>query len=302
MELRVLKYFLMVAREENITKAADYLHVTQPTLSRQIADLEYELGTKLFERKSHKIQLTQEGFLLKRYAQEMVDLEEKTKSQFSNEQQNISGVISFGCGELLSMSYLASIMTAFQKENPEIKYDIYSGNADNTKELIQRGLLDFGLLLEPVDIAQYQFIKIPIEEKWGLFVKSDSPLAKKKTIKPSDLENVPLFMPKRESIKNELLNWLGSYSEKIKIVGTHTLFYNTAMLIKQGAGASISLQLDRSYDGITCVPLSPAIKLNSVLAWKRDQPTSRAVQAFLDFAGEICITHNVMCINIIIEL
>ena len=141
----------------------------------------------------------------------MVNLEEKTKSHFSKEKEKISGVISFGCDELLSMSYLASIMTAFQKENPEIKYDIYSGDADNTKELIQRGLLDFGLLLEPVDIAQYQFIK-------------------------------------------------------------------------QGAGASISLQLDRNYDGITCVPLSPAIKLNSVLAWKRDQPTSKAVQAFLEFA------------------
>lgn len=284
MELRVLKYFLMVAREENITKAAEFLHVTQPTLSRQIADLEYELGTKLFERKSHKIQLTQEGFLLKRYAQEMVDLEEKTKSQFSDEQKNISGIISFGCGELLSMSYLASIMTDFQKKYPDIKYDIFSGNADNTKELIQRGILDFGLLLEPVDIAQYQFIKIPIEEKWGLFVKSDSPLAKQKCIKASDLKDVPLFIPKRESIKNELLNWLGTYSEKIKIVGTHTLFYNTAMMIKQGAGASISLQLDRNYDGITCIPLSPPIKLNSVLAWKREQIPSVTVKAFIEFA------------------
>ena len=157
MELRVLKYFLMVAREENITRAASLLHVSQPSISRQLMQLEDELGVKLFNRSNHSIVLTDEGLLLKRRAQEMLALAEKTKTELVGEDE-IRGVISIGAGELKSSAFLAEIMTAFHKEYPQVKYDFYSGNADNIKERIERGILDVGLLLEPVEISKYDFI------------------------------------------------------------------------------------------------------------------------------------------------
>ena len=167
MEIRVLKYFLMAAREENITKAATLLHLTQPTLSRQLMQLEEELGVELFRRSKHRIVLTEDGMLLRRRAEEIVALADKTKEDFLHRQDELAGIISIGSGELRSSQFLAHLISGFQKENPLVQFTFYSGNSDNIKERLERGLLDVGLLQEPVDIVKYSFIRTPVREQWG---------------------------------------------------------------------------------------------------------------------------------------
>lgn len=287
MELRVLKYFLMVAREENITRAASLLHVSQPSISRQLMQLEDELGVKLFNRSNHSIVLTDEGLLLKRRAQEMLALAEKTKTELVGEDE-IRGVISIGAGELKSSAFLAEIMTAFHKEYPQVKYDFYSGNADNIKERIERGILDVGLLLEPVEISKYDFIRIPIKEIWGAYVREDSPFAKKDCLMPEDFEGKSVIMSSRAIIRNELSNWFGEYMESIEVVAGGNLPYNMAMLAAQQLGIFVTLDLNCRYEGLKFIPLSPSSELGSVLSWKKAQPHSRTVEKFLEFAKK-CI-------------
>ncbi|MBR1912002.1 MAG: LysR family transcriptional regulator [Treponema sp.] len=281
MELRVLRYFLMVAREENITRAADFLHITQPTLSRQLADLESELGVTLFERSSHRIRLTQDGLLLKRSAQEIVELEEKTRNQFLNNDETISGELSFGCGELSSMTELSAALSQFHAEHPMVHYTIFSGTADDIKDRVEKGLLDFALLLEPVDISTYEFIRMKTKEKWCALVKADSELAQKKELAPNDLKDMTLILPSRGMVKNVVSNWLGDYAKNITIAATANLPYNGAVAVKQGLGVSLTLSLECRYDGVAAIPLTPAIECGSVLAWKRGLPHSRAVERFI---------------------
>lgn len=181
MELRVLKYFLMIAREENITRAAQLLHVTQPTLSRQIRELEEELGTKLFERSNHRIVLTQDGLLLRRRAQEIVELTERTEKDFAHKDEELTGEISIGSGETRSVSALAEVLSSFRQRYPRVRYRFYSGNADHIKERIENGTLDIGLFPEPVDISRYEFIRVPVREEWGVLTQEDSPLVAVRT-------------------------------------------------------------------------------------------------------------------------
>lgn len=279
MEIRVLNYFLMVAREENITKAANLLHITQPTLSRQLMQLEDELGVKLFVRSSHNIALTEDGLLLKRRAQELVTLAEKTKKELMRVEE-ITGEISIGSGEAMSMSVLAEIMTAFREEYPAVHFDVYSGNADAIKERIENGLLDVGLLLEPVDISKYEFVRMPIKEEWGMVVKEDCLLAEKKVVTPEDMSDIPIIAAKRALVFNELENWLGDYSNELNVVSTYNLIYNAVMQVKKGMGALLCLRLDVDYSGVKFMPLSPPLELGSVLVWKKNQTFSPAVEAF----------------------
>ena len=172
MELRVLNYFLAIAREENFTKAARQLHVTQPTLSRQIAQLEKELGVELFVRGKHNINLTEDGMILKRRAQEMLSLAEKTKRDFLHKDEALEGVLSIGSGEFLSTRYLTDCIAAYRKKHPLVRYELYSGNAGNIRDYIERGLLDLGLMSEPIDIRKYEFVSMPIKEQWGAWVRN----------------------------------------------------------------------------------------------------------------------------------
>lgn len=293
MEIRVLNYFLMVAREENITKAANLLHVTQPTLSRQLMQLEEELGVKLFVRSSHNIALTEDGLLLKRRALEMVTLAEKTKKELKRENE-ITGEIAVGSGEIMGMSILARIMVEFREKYPAVHFDVYSGNADGIKERIENGLLDMGLLLEPVDIAKYEFSRIPVKEEWGLVVKEDSLLAEKEVITPEDIVGLPILAAKRAMVLNELGNWLGEYGEDLQIVSTYNLIYNAVMQVKQGMGAMLSLHLDVDYSGVKFIPLFPGLELGSVLVWKKNQNFSPAVEAFIKYCKKYLqgITRN----------
>ena len=215
MELRVLKYFLMTAREENITRAAKNLHITQPTLSRQLMQLEEELGTKLFERSNHNIYLTEEGMLLRKRAQDIVDLSDRAKNELLNKNKELTGKIVFGCGETMCVRQLSHNLAEFQKQNPRIKYEIYTAIADEIKERLDKGLIDIGLLTEPVDIAKYNFIRMNQKEQWGVLVREDSILADKECVTTQDLKEIPLIMAKRSLVKSELENWFGDEFEKL---------------------------------------------------------------------------------------
>ena len=280
MELRVLKYFLAVAREENITKAAVLLHLTQPTLSRQLMQLEEELGVKLFHRSRYRIVLTDDGMLLRRRAQELVDLAEKTTREFHQKDQ-LWGEISIGSGELEAMSLLSEMLASFQKLHPQVTYLLYSGNADHTKERIEGGTLDLGVLLEPVDISRYDFIRLPVKEHWGLLVHQDDPLAQKEAVTPEDLANVPLILTRRELVQQELERWLGPCAQQLQISATGNLPYNMALLARARMGAFLTLKLRCTYDDLRFLPLSPPLESSTVLAWKKAETFSPAVSGLI---------------------
>ena len=282
MELRVLKYFLMVAREENITKAAALLHVTQPTLSRQLMQLEEELGVKLFHRSRHSIILTEDGMLLKRRAQELVSLSDKTIQELSHKDYMLSGEISIGCGETKSMSFLSNHIRDFRQLHPLVQFNIHSAIADDIKERIERGILDIGLLTEPVNIGKYEFVRMPQKERWGILTRRDSALAEKDSICPEDLMGIPLLMVRRELVKNELANWFGDYYEQIQIASAYNLIINAAAMVKSGVGVALCFDLGTNYyDDLRFVPLTPVLETGSVLVWKKNQAMSKAITQFI---------------------
>lgn len=281
-EMRVLKYFLEVAREENITRAARRLHITQPTLSRQLMQLEEELGATLFQRNRHRITLTDEGLLLKRRAGELIALAEKTARELSPKSGGIMGDISIGCGETRSMDVLSRLLVPFHALHPQVRYEIHSANADDIKERIENGLLDLGLLVEPVDIGRYGFLRMPCKEAWGLMVAEESPLAAKTEIHPSDLADIPLLVTNRALVQNELAAWFGGSFDGHEIAAAFNLSYNAAILVRNGAGAALCLDLECRYDGVRFIPLEPPLETGSVLVWKKDQTLPGAVGALLE--------------------
>ena len=282
--MRVLHYFLAIAREENFTRAAEQLHVTQPTLSRQIAGLEQELGVKLFVRSNHHIVLTEDGMILKRRAQEILSLADKTKRDFLRGDENLAGVISIGSGEFLSTRILTDCIAQFQERHPLVRFEIYSGNAGNIRERMERGLLDVGLMSEPVDIRKYAFLTMPVKEQWGALVREDSPLAGKGSLRPQDLTGTPLISTLGEFLESNVAKWLGEYAAQVQIIAKGNLLYNEAMLAQSNIGAVIGIRLNCSYDGLQFIPFSPALTNDTALAWKKEQIFSAATTAFLDFA------------------
>lgn len=283
MELRVLNYFVMAAREENITKAAQLLHVTQPTLSRQLMQLEEELGVKLFDRSSHRIILTSEGMLLKRRAQEILTLAERARGELEQKDETLSGLVTVGSGELQSVNELSGLIADFRNRHPLVTFDIYSGNTEGIKTRIVSGTLDIGLLLEPVDTSRYEFIRFNTKEQWGVLVSEKSELAKKKYVTAEDLIDYPILAPISDPIRNELSNWFGDHAKQMNVVSTYNLLYNSAIMVQNGVGIALCIMLSCRYDGLTFVPLYPQLELSSVLAWKDSQVFSPATTAFIGF-------------------
>ena len=235
MELRVLKYFLVVAREENITKAASLLPVTQPTLSRQLMQLE-----------------------------------------------ELSGEISIGAGESNSMTALSQTMTAFRREHSLVRFSIYSATADDIKDRLEKGLLDLGLLAEPVDIGRYEFIRMPKRDRWGVWIRYDDPLAQKEAVGPGDLAGVPLLVSRRELVQKELAAWFGDSYEKLEIAATYNLILNAANMVRNHMGAALGFFMGNLADELRFVPLEPPLETGTVLVWKKDQAFSQAATAFLN--------------------
>lgn len=285
MEIRVLRYFLAVAREENITKAAEVLHITQPTLSRQLTQLEEEAGVRLFHRGARKITLTNEGILLRRRAEEILELVNKTEQELALSEEQIEGTITIGCGELAAVQTLAGLCDAFHAKYPRVRFDLYTATADYVIEQMDKGLVDIGLLLEPVDMEKYEFIRLGIKERWIVLMKPDDALAALEAVTASDLENLPLMLPRRLGVQSEVASWFGDKYENLNVVFTSNLSTNSAVMVEKGLGYSLVIEggvpfLDQKK--ITYRPLSPELSATSVIAWKRQQPFSRAAEKFIE--------------------
>ncbi|MDE6728221.1 MAG: LysR family transcriptional regulator [Oscillospiraceae bacterium] len=285
MEIRVLRYFLTVVQEQSITKAAEVLHITQPTLSRQLAQMEDEIGVKLFDRGSRRITLTNEGLLLRRRAEEILQLVDKTEKELIEQDEQIEGKITVGCGELGSVQLLPDLFESFRKKYPLVTFDIYTATADHVKEQMDRGLMDIGLLLEPIDIEKYDFIRLDMKEHWIVVMRPDCPLAEREYVTAKDLSDLPLIMPRRLKVQSELASWFGDYYDELNVLFTSNLNTNSAVMVSSGLGYSIVIEgmmpfWDQSK--ITYRPLYPPLTATSVLAWKRGQPFSLAATKFIE--------------------
>lgn len=289
MEIRVLKYFLAVAREGSITGAANSLHLTQPTLSRQLQELEKELKQKLLIRGKYKVTLTPEGMILRKRAEEIIDMVEKTEAEFSSISDTISGDIYIGGGESDSMKYIAEIIREIQSEFFGIKFHIYSGNAEDVTEKLDKGLLDFGILIQPVDVSKYDHITLPEKDLSGVIMRKDNPLSQKKNIKLEDLLKVPLLASRQMSPKyskdSGFLDWFADKYEELNITATYNLVYNAAVMVKAGVGNAISLDklADTSKESELCFrPLCPKLESGLDIVWKKYQVFSPAAKLFLE--------------------
>lgn len=283
MEYRVLKYFLTVAREENITRASELLHISQPALSRQLMQLEEELGVQLFIRGKRNITLTEAGMLLRRRAQDIISLTEKTEREF-REGERLTGVVSIGSGEAETMRFLAECMREFNETYPEVTFDLYSNTADHIKERLEKGLLDIGVLIEPSDISRYEYIRLPQKERWGVIVPAKCPLSKKEYIEPSDLVGRKIFTSHR-GIAQGVAQWFGEYYDKMNIFATYNLLYNAAMLVDCEIGAALAIEGAVSLyhnSNIIFKPFYPELSVSSVVVWKKYQPSSPAVTKFIE--------------------
>ena len=284
MEIRVLRYFLTVVREESITKASEILHITQPTLSRQLAQMEEEIGVKLFDRGTRKIKLTNEGILLRRRAEEILQLVDKTEKELVEQEEQVEGKISIGCGEMAAVQILPELIEAFRQKYPRVNFDIVTATADVVKEQMDKGLLDIGLLLEPVDMEKYDFIRMKTKERWVVLMRPDSPLSEKEAVTAEDLSELPLILPRRMNVRSELSSWFGSYYDKMNVVFTSNLSTNGAIMVNGGLAYSLVIEGAVPFwdqTKITYRPLLPSLTATSVLAWKRGQPFSVATTKFI---------------------
>ena len=278
METRLLRYFLTVAHEENITRAAEVLHITQPTLSRQLVQLEEETGVTLFIRGKRKITLTPEGMLLRRRAEEKELLQQDAL---------VEGTISIGCGELNSVNLLAQIIKDFKALYPKVKFNLHTGNSDRLKEQLEQGLIDIALLLEPVSIEKYDFLRLPVKERWGVIMPANCALAAKKSITARDLTGLPLITGRRATINNELNNWIGRKLRNLNIVFTTDLAANAILMVTSGLAYQLTLENPvPALDGtrVTFRPLEPELSFGTLLAWKRYAPGSPAAEKFISHA------------------
>lgn len=284
MDIRVLQYFLAVAREESITRAAETLHMTQPPLSRQLKDLEDEVGKQLLIRGSKKVTLTEDGMLLRKRAEEMIALMEKTKSELSSSDEHISGEIYMGSGETEAVSTITKVAKDLQEEHPLIRYHIYSGDAEHIVDRLDKGLIDFGLLVEPFDISKYDFIRLPVKDTWGVLMRKDSPLAEKENICAEDLWDKPLIISHQTVISDEMIAWLRKDVSQLNIVATYDLLYNASRFVKMGFGYAIALDklINTSGDSNLCFrPLYPVSEAGLCIVWKKYQVFSRAAGRFM---------------------
>lgn len=285
MDVRILKYFLAVAQEESITRAAEVLHTTQPNLSRQLNELEVEVGKKLFERGSRKINLTEEGMFLRKRAKEIIELVERTETDLSTFDEVISGVIHIGAAETHAMRLLADSMLSLREIHPQIQYDIFSGSTIEVTEHLNKGLLDFGVLVAPVDLQKYDYIRLPINDIFGVLMRKDSPLAKLKSICPDDIKNQPVICSHQQMEGNVLSSWLKDDSKNLNIVSTFNLITTPAMMVEAGLGYAFTFDklVNTTGDSNLCFrPLEPKVETGLYLVWKKYQIFTKAAKMFLE--------------------
>ena len=285
MELRVLKYFLAVAREKNITKASQILHITQPTLSRQLMELEEELGKTLFIRGKRKLILTDEGILLRKRAEEILELVEKTEKEIMSSDEIINGDIFIGGGESETMRLIGQMAKKLQKKYPSVYYHLFSGNADDVLEKLDKGLLDFGVLIAPVDIRKYEYIKFPKTDIWGLLMRKHSPLAKNEVIKPQDILEIPLICSRQTLVREDISKWIGKDINNLNVVSSYNLIYNASLMVEEGVGYALCLDklINTTGDSALCFrPLEPRLEVEVYIVWKKSQIFSKTSKKFLE--------------------
>ena len=285
MNLRVLRYFLTVAKEQSFTKAAEQLNVTQPTLSRQLAALEEELGAKLFDRGGRSITLTGEGVLLKRRALEIVEMEDKILSEFKGSQEFIEGTITIGCGEFMAVETLAEICRSYREKYPRVQIALHTGTADAVSELMGKGIVDVGLFLEPVNTENLDYIRIHGCDHWVVTMRADNPLAAQDKITKQDLIGLPLILPERANVQSELANWFGKDFSRLHVAFTSNLGTNAGVMVLHGLGVAVSVEGAGRYwdkDLIVQKRLYPEIQTSMVIAWRRNIPYSPMVSRFIE--------------------
>lgn len=273
MELRVLRYFLEVARRGNVTRAAEHLHVSQPTLSRQLKDLEEELGKKLFIRSNYSVKLTDEGKLLRTRAEDILDMVDKTTDEFKALDEISGGDIHIGCAESDGIKYLIRAAKALQDKYPRIRYHIYSGGTDSVNERLDKGLLDFAVIVQEVDLSKYNYLKIPSVDSWGLLIRRDNPLASRTSIQADDLLSLPIIIS-RQGVAEDFPKWLGEKQDKLNIVATYDLIFNASLMVKEGLGCALGFNklIHTGADSELCfLPLEPELTTPMYVIWKKYQ-------------------------------
>lgn len=288
MELRVLRYFLAVAREESISDAAEFLHITQPTLSRQLMDLEEELGKQLLIRgkRNRKIMLTEDGMRLRKRAEEIVALADKTEAEFLAGDDAVSGDVYIGCGESDAMRIIAKTAVKLRQDYPDIHFHLYSGNAEDVSERMEKGLLDFGIFITSANIDKYDYLKLPAYDTWGLIMRKSDKLAAKDFITPQDLEGLPLIMSRQALVQEDISRWGKKQIQNLNVVATYNLVYNAAIMTREGFGYTLTLDklANTGSDSDLCFrPLMPELRINLNLVWKKYQIFSKASQKFLEY-------------------
>lgn len=284
MEIRALKYFLAIAKEENMTKAAEALHISQPALTKQMHNLEAELGKKLFSRHSFSLELTAEGKLLQKRAEDLLALATKITEEFAALDDNVGGDIYFGSGESYQLSHLAKLIRHFKTKHPHFHYHLVSGDTEQVTEKLNKGLLDFAIIAEEPDLKHYYALTLPQVDTWGVLMPATASLAKKAKITWEDLKELPLFCSE-QGWKEDIPRWCGSKIKELNLEGTYRLVYNASVFAKEGLGYVLSFNhlVDVSPgSGLVFRPLSPKLETNMYIIWKKDQIFTPIAERFKD--------------------
>ena len=283
MEYRVLKYFLTVAQEENMTRAAEVLHTSQSNLSRQLLDLEKEVGKQLFIRGSRKMTLTDEGMFLRKRAKEILELTERTEEELNSFEDSYSGIVHIGAAETQAMRFLAGPMKELREKFSQIQFEIFSGSTIEVTDLLNKGLLDFGILVPPVDLQNFDYLNMPVKDTFGLIMRKDDPLAKLKAIRPKDLKNVPVMVARQQLDGNVLSGWLGRDNKTLNIVSTFNLITTPAMMVEEGMGCAFTFDnlVNVTTSELCFRPLQPKVETNLYIVWKKYQLFTGPSKAFL---------------------
>ena len=294
MDLRVLQYFLAVAREESISAAAQSLHLTQPTLSRQLKELEEELGKQLLIRGNRRITLTEEGMLLRKRAEEILDLVRRTEKEVTQSDDLVGGEVYIGTGETDGMRQIARTANQIQREHPGIQFHVVSGDAMDVCERLDKGLLDFGILLGDFDRIKYHYMELPMQDVWGVLMQRSSPLAGKEAVTPQDLWDKPLILSRQMGSKSGLYRWLQKEPAELHTVATYNLIYNASLMVDEGMGYAFTLdKLVNTRGSNLCFrPLEPRMELGMCLVWKKYQVFSKAAELFLSRLRQQVETKN----------
>ncbi len=286
MEFRLLQYFLEIDDAASISRAAERLHITQPTLSRQLKGLEDELGVPLFTRTNHGLTLTQAGLYLKDRAQEILTLSQQTEQHFVDQRHELfSGNINIGAVEADSSHVLASELAAFTAAYPAVTFDLFTGTSDDLFDRLDKGLIDLALLLEPVNTDKYDHVTLAHTERWGLVVSADDPLARFPVIEPDQLAGIPLIISSRGAVQQLFTNWAKFSIDQLTIVGHFNLIFNVLPLVQQGVGAALTIEGVIDSDNrvsVRFIPFSPRVQTHTVLAWRKHRLQTPVTTAFLD--------------------